>query len=182
MDSTNDPLAPPPAPPTPPLTPSPTSMGDLPPAPPAATQPLPQPVIPPAPEVTQSAGDTGSKKPMMIALIVALVIAILGVGGFYAYTIMGTPKDVETEQTKESPDTSSQDIKNLGAEVQDIELADPETALMEIDKEITALDATPAASVKPSASVKATPTPKASASPKATATPKASSATTTIDR
>ena len=125
------------------------------------------------PEVTQA--PPGSKKPMMIALIIVLVIAILGVGGFYAYTLMSAPKDTKTADETKAPDTSKADVEALNSEVVGIDVPDPDAALTEIDTEITALDATPAASVKPSPSAKASPSPKISPSPKASASP-------TIDR
>ena len=166
MGPLNDPLAPPPA--APPPGPPPTPPGDLPAAPPPAMPPPPSMTVPSPvqPEVTQASGGS-SKKPMMIAVIIVLLIAILGVGGFFAFNGMNK-KPAEQEagtNTGEMSDTTDQDIENLNTEIEQIEIADPAGDLMEIDQQITAIDASasPSAAVKPSASTKASPSPKASA-------------------
>jgi hypothetical protein len=159
MGPLNDqPAAPPPSSPaSPSLTPPPTSPGDLPSAPP---MPPPAPASTGAikPEVTQAAG--GSKKPVMIAIIIVLIIAILGIGGFFIFNIMIKPADEEPAETEETAGSSNQDIENLNTEVKQIEITDPEADLMEVDQQINTIDASasPSAAVKPAASAKASPT------------------------
>lgn len=151
MGPENNSLTPPPTTP-PPAVPPPTPPGDLPAAP---VIPAPEPVAPTAvkPEVTQAPGGS-SKKPMMIAIIIVLIIAILGVGGFFAFNTMQQKPAAEAEPVKTeegTEDTSKKDIENLNSEVAQIELTDPDADLAEVDKDIAAIDASPASSASASA-------------------------------
>lgn len=102
--------------------------------------------VPVIPEVTQAGGS--SKKPVMIAVIIVLLIAILGTGGYFAYKMMGVPKQAE-EQTETSVDTTGKDLGNLETETQEVQITDPDSDLLEIDQDINALDA----SASPSAAI-----------------------------
>ena len=145
MGPTNDPLTPPPGAP-PPVAPPPTPPGDLPVAP-AMPPPAPAGMGPVQPEVTQAPGGS-SKKPMMIAIIIVLLIAILGVGGFFAFNMMGQPTDDKVVPPTQTEDTTNADVEALNDEVEGIELGDPASDMAEIDSQINAIDA----SASPSAS------------------------------
>ena len=97
--------------------------------------------LPGNPEVTQSSG--GSKK-MMIIIIIILVLAILGVGGYYFYMQYASKG---SKSTSSSPDIkTAPDLSGLKKEADGIQVTDPTGDLVDVDKEINLLEATPSAS------------------------------------
>lgn len=97
------------------------------------------PQMPGNPQVNPSSG--GGKK-MMIIIIAVLVLAILGVGVYYFYMQYGKKSPQPETQTTQS----TQELNNLQTEVESIEVTDPAADLVEVDKEINLLEATPSAS------------------------------------
>lgn len=79
----------------------------------------------------------GSKK-IMITIIILLILSILGVGGYYFYTM---PKTTDTPEGK-ADSQPEQDFNVLETELDSIEVIDPEGDLAEVDKEIALLEAT----------------------------------------
>lgn len=109
----------------------------------AAQTPTQMPMGSPTPPLGRSVGEglpakaPGSKK-IMIIVIILLTLGILGVGGYYFYTI---PKTTDTPQEKEDKQPE-QDFSVLGTELDSIEVIDPEGDLAEVDREIALLEAT----------------------------------------
>lgn len=110
----------------------------------AAQAPTQMPMGSPTPPLGRSAGEglpakaSGSKK-IMITIIILLMLAVLGVGGYYFYTM---PKTTDTPKEKED-NQPEQDFTVLETELDSIEVIDPEGELAEVDKEIALLEATP---------------------------------------
>lgn len=99
------------------------------------------PQLPTTPDISKTSG--GSKK-MMMVIIIILVLAVLGVGGYFAYSMMGSKTD-SSEEAQEEVTTPTPDLSGLETELEDIEITDPERDLAEIDKDISLLEATPSA-------------------------------------
>lgn len=105
-----------------------------PPPPPAAGSGLP-PELSAVPD-----GKSGGSKKMMI-VIALIVVILLGIGGYYFYSTM-------MNQPGETPETDTQsdaDLTGLETELEQIQVTDPDGDLLEVDKEITLLEATPSA-------------------------------------
>lgn len=141
MDQNNNPLNPP-APNLAGFTnnpaPVPPEMPQGSPNPPVANN-IPQglPVQPP-PAAAQSTSPGGSKK-MMILIIILLIFAVLGIGGYYLYSMQNKSSD-----SVPKVDTQAElDLAVLEEELGKIDVSEPEDDLTEVDAEISLLEATP---------------------------------------
>lgn len=117
-------------------TPTEMPMGE--PTPPPQNGGLP-PELPGSPQVSKAPGGSGM---FMLMSAVAVILVILGIGVYYFYTNMGKSGNKQTPQTPESS-RDNQSLTGLAAEVNGIDLVDPEKDLEEIDQEIILLEATP---------------------------------------
>lgn len=95
--------------------------------------------LPGNPEIKQSSGG----KKMMIIIISILVLAILGVGGYYFYMQYSQKNKQPVPETNQT----DQDLVNLQTETEKIELTDPSGDLSEVDSEINLLEATAAGGI-----------------------------------
>lgn len=104
-----------------------------PPPPPPQNVGLP-PELPNSPQVSKPPGKSGM---LMIMGIIAVILIILGVGGYYFYTNIGFGKTSGGSDTK-----TTQELKGLEGELDSVEVTFPEKDLTDVDSEITQLEAT----------------------------------------
>ncbi len=82
----------------------------------------------------------GSKKTMMMLIIIFLVVGVLIAGGFLAYQMVS-----KKNPDLQPPSAIEGQANEMVSESSNLEITEVDSEFMDIDKEITALDATPSA-------------------------------------
>lgn len=95
--------------------------------------------LPSTVEVSKPKGSSGI---LIVMSIILVILIISGVGGYLFYTNMNKPINNPPTQVVQS-NQNNQELTGLSSELENVELADPEGALGEVNQEITLLEATP---------------------------------------